>query len=167
MDERSEHRRSGGARRRAHGHSSARPPRPGRRLAGAALLALVVLSVLGIRVAVEVSTAAGQSGLVRVGAAPRLPRGAVDLGPAPAAATVSGALLVRPRDAAALQSFLGEVTSKGSPLFGHYLSKGQFAERFGPTAATVAAARAQLENDGLHVGAVTGNGLLVRFSGSA
>jgi hypothetical protein len=167
MDGRSEHRRSGRARRRARLRPCARLLRLDRPPAGALLPALVLVSVLAALVAIEVSTAAGQGGLAPIGAMPRLPHGAVDLGPAPASATVSGALLVRPRDAQALQSFLGEVTSKGSPLFGHYLSKGQFAARFGPAAATVSAVKAQLDSDGLQVGAATGDGLLLRFSGTA
>ncbi len=105
---------------------------------------------------------------MRIGPAPRLPRGAVDLGPAPAAATVSGAVLVRPRDSRALQSFISEViAARARRLFGHYLSKGQFAARFGPAAASVAAVKAQLKSDGLQVGAATGDGLLVRFSGAS
>jgi hypothetical protein len=75
-------------------------------------------------------------------------------------------VVLRPRNAQALESFIGEVSSKGSPLFGSYLSKGQFAARFGPAAAAIAAVRAQLQADGLQLGGVTGDGLLVRFSGS-
>jgi hypothetical protein len=167
MDGRNEHRGVGDARKRAGGRSNALSRRPSRGRAGGALSVLALVSILAVYVAVEVSTAAGQNRLVRIGAAPGLPRGATDLGPAPASATVSGALLVRPRDAGALQSFLGEVTRKGSPLFGHYLSKGQFAARFGPATATVAAMQAQLESDGLHVSTVASNSLLLRFSGPA
>jgi hypothetical protein len=170
MDGRSEHGRSGAARRRIRGHSHAGERRLRRRLAGAALLLVALLLALAVRTAVEVSTAAGQDGLVRIGATPRLPRGAVDLGPAASSATVAGAVLVRPRDPHALESFIGEVSTKHSPLFGHYLSKGQFAARFGPVAA-VSAVRAKLRADGLRVGriggGVSGESLLVPFSGPA
>jgi hypothetical protein len=167
MDGRSEQRRSGGARKRVRGRASDRGRWRQRRLAGAGLLLLAVLLASAIWVAIEVSTAAGQDGLVRIGPAPRVPRGAVDLGPAPAATTVSGAVLVRPRDSRELESFIGAVIAKGSPTFGHYLSKGAFATRFGPAASTIAAVKAKLMSDGLHVGSVTDNGLLVRFSGAA
>lgn len=163
MDGRSEHRRSGGLGRRVGGRSGPPRARSSRRLAG--VLALLLL--LTVVVVIAASTAAGQGGLVRIGAAPRLPAGAVDLGPAPSGAAVSGALVVRPRDARALEGFIAAATTKGSPLFGHYLSRGEFAARFGPAARTVAAVKAQLETDGLHVGAVAGDGLLVRFTGTA
>jgi Pro-kumamolisin, activation domain/Subtilase family/IPT/TIG domain len=123
--------------------------------------------VLVVAVVIAASSAAGQSALVRIGHAPRLPRGAVDLGPASATAAVSGELVLRPRDEPALEEFIAEATSKGSPQFGRYLSKGQFAGRFGASANTIAAVRARLAADGLHVGATAADGLLVRFSGTA
>ncbi len=135
----------------------------GRLLAGVLLLILVLASAIVI----ETSSAAGQGGLLRVGAVPRLPAGAVDLGPAPASSTISGALVVRPRDPQALEEFIAEATDRRSPLFGRYLRKGQFAARFGPAASTIAAVRGQLERDGLQVGAVSDDGLLVPFSGSS
>ncbi|MGD0455747.1 MAG: protease pro-enzyme activation domain-containing protein, partial [Solirubrobacteraceae bacterium] len=128
---------------------------------------MLLLLVVAVPIVIEASTAAGQGSLVRIGAAPRLPPGAVKLGPAPATATVSGAVVLRPRNAQALESFVGEVTSRSSALFGRYLLKGQFAARFGPAATTIAAVKAQLETDGLRVNGITGDGLLVRFSGSA
>ena len=91
MDGRSGQGSAGGARRRSGGGRR----RLYRRLAGA----VAIVMLLGAApVVIEASTASGQGGLVRIGAAPRLPRGAVDLGPAPAAASVSGAVVVRPRD---------------------------------------------------------------------
>jgi len=163
MDGRSDHERAGGAGTGLRGRSGRRRHRPHGRL----MCALLVLLILAVPVVIEASTAAGQGGLVRIGAAPRLPRGAVDLGPAPGAAAISGAVVLRPRDAKALESFIGEVTSKGSALFGRYLLKGQFAARFGPAAATIAGVRTQLATDGLRVAGVTSDGLLVRFSGPA
>ena len=97
-------------------------------------LALLIALGLAAPVVIAASTAAGQSALVRIGAAPRLPRGASTSGPAPATAAVSGALVLRPRDEQALEAFIARVASKGSPLFGQYLPAGQFAARFGPAA---------------------------------
>ncbi len=135
------------------------------RTGGLKRAALLMLFVVCTPVVVEASTATGQDSLVRVGAPALVPRGAADLGPAPAAAALTGALVLRPSDEQALESFIAGATSKGSPLFGHYLSKGQFAARFGPSTGTVAAVKAQLERDGLRVDGVASDGLLVDFSG--
>jgi hypothetical protein len=116
---------------------------------------------------VGAGAATGQGGLVRIGSAPRLPTGAVDLGPAPAATVVSGTVVLRPRDEQALETFIAEATRKGSPGFGHYLARGQFAARFGPATATVEAVRSRLQTDGLEVSTSPADGLLVRFSGSS
>jgi hypothetical protein len=123
--------------------------------------------LLAICAAVGPLAASGQTGLVRIGSAPRLPAGAVDLGMTPAAAPVNGTLLLRPRNEHALQAFIEAVTKKGSPQFGHYLKESQFAARFGPEAATVEAVRSRLHADGLHVSAGADNGLTVGFSGKA
>jgi hypothetical protein len=125
-----------------------------------ALLALVTAVVTGA------GAASGQGGLVRIGAAPSVPSGAVDLGAAPAGASVSGTVVLRPRDEQALESFIAGATTKGSPEFGHYLQKGQFAARFGPEQAIVEAVSSRLRADGLQVNPASGNDLLLGFSGS-
>jgi hypothetical protein len=127
----------------------------------------MLVLLLSLPVVLEASTATGQGGLIRVGAAPAPPSSAVDLGPAPAASIVSGAIVVRPRDEQALESFIAQASTKSSPLFEHYLSKGQFAARFGPTQSTLASVKAQLMSDGLHVEDNASDRMLVRFSGSA
>ncbi len=162
MDRREGQRRRWGARLREH--RACEPRRPERRrLAGATLLLFALVTL----VALAASAAVGQPSPVAVGAAPQLPSNAVKLGPAPAAATISGAVILRPRDEQALEGLIDEATSKSSSLFGHYLSKGQFATRFGPTATAVASVSTQLSSDGLHVNGTTDGGLLVRFSGSS
>jgi hypothetical protein len=156
-------RRHGRARR---GPSRARGTLPSRRrLLAAASLMLIVAATIAI--VIGASTAAGQNPLGRIGVKPRLAPGAVALGPAAPATDISGSVVLRPRDPRALESFIGEVTGKGSPLRGHYLSKGQFAARFGPSRSTIAAVEAQLKSHGAHVGGVTSNGLIVHFSGTA
>jgi len=101
-----------------------------------------------------------------IAAAPRLPHAARDLGAVRAAATVSGAVVLKPRSEAALTQFIGAVTDKSSPLFHHYLAPGQFAARFGPAPSSIAAVTARLRADGLGV-TVAPNGMLVDFRGSA
>jgi Pro-kumamolisin, activation domain/IPT/TIG domain len=122
---------------------------------------------LAALIAIAASAAVGQPPPVAIGAPPQIPSSAVKLGPAPATATVSGAVVLRPRDEQALEGFIAEASTKGSSLFGHYLSKGQFATRFGPSAAAVAGVRAQLSSDGLDVDGATDGGLVIRFSGTS
>ncbi len=113
------------------------------------------------------SAALGSPSLVRVAPAPRLPQGIKAVGAVAATTSISGAVVLKPRDNAALQRFVAAVSDKSSPQFGHYLPAGQFASRFGPTQASIDAVRSQLQSDGLQVAGVSSNGLLVRFSGSA
>jgi Pro-kumamolisin, activation domain/IPT/TIG domain len=162
MDRRTGHRRAADARpRNATGTGNWRFTRHRGRL-GTALLA-----TLGVLVALAASSAIGQSTRVAVSPAPQIPASAVKLGPAPGNTTVSGTVVLRPRDTQALDIFIEQATSKSSPLFGKYLSKGEFAARFGPSAATVTNLREQLSRDGLSLGTTSDGGLLVRFSGSA
>ncbi len=154
-------RRTGAGRRRRT--PALGPRRLHRPLAGLVLL----LFALAVPVVLTAASASGQGALVRIGAAPRLPRGSVDLGAAPAAGAISGAVVLRPRDEQGLERFIAAVTRRGAPSFGHYLTKGQFATDFGPAAATLKAVRGELAGDGLRVGATSGDGLLVHFSGSA
>ena len=99
-------------------------------------------------------------------AAPRLPDAARDLGAVRADATVSGAVVLRPRSQAALTSFIAAVTDKHSPLFHHYLAPGEFAARFGPAQSSIDAVTAQLRREGLDV-TVGRNGMVVSFRGAA
>ena len=84
-----------------------------------------------------------------VAAAPRLPQSARVLGAVRSDATVSGAVVLRPRSEAALTRFIAAVTDKHSPLFHRYLAPGQFAARFGPAPSSIAAVTARLRAEGL------------------
>lgn len=125
---------------------------------------LVAASLFGV---VSDAGAAGGRPPVVVTRAAQVPAGAKKVGVVPAASTVEGVVVLRPRDQSALTRFIASVTTAGSASFHHYLAAGQFAARFGPTAATVAAVRSQLASDGLRVTSVTSDRLLVGFTGSA
>jgi hypothetical protein len=88
-------------------------------------------------------------------------------GPLAASATVHGTVVLRSRDESALTGFIARVTDPHSPSFGHYLRRGAFAGRFGPTIAARRAVTAALRHDGLRVGPATSSGLLVPFTGTA
>ena len=133
--------------------------------AGAALLTCApFLAVLPFALA---GASSRPTSMVAITAAPRIPLGDGALGPVVASSTESGIVVLQPSDEAALTSFIAAVTDKSSPLFHQYLAPGQFAQRFGPTRATVAAVRGQLTAEGLRVTSVSRDGLLVSFSGSA
>ena len=89
------------------------------------------------------------------------------LGTLAGAATVRGALVLRPRNDAALTRFIASVTDPHSAAFDHYLPAGAFAARFGPTAGTRAAVAAALRAQGLHVDTPSTDGLIIPFSGTA
>lgn len=130
----------------------------------AALVALVVALPVAI---VSGSAAASAPAMVRVGAAPRVPTGAHSLGTVSSSASLSGTVVLKPRDNAALVQFVNAVSNPSSPLFHQYLPAGAFASRFGPTKATIDAVRTQLTAGGLRITGVSSDGLLVNFSGTA
>jgi hypothetical protein len=129
-----------------------------------ALAALLVALPLAIA---SGPAAASAPPLVRVGATPRVPAGARSLGAISSSASLSGTVVLKPRDNAALVQFISDVSNPSSPLFHQYLPAGAFASRFGPTEDTINAVRSQLTADGLRVTGVSSDGLLVDFSGRA
>ncbi|HEV2373784.1 MAG TPA: protease pro-enzyme activation domain-containing protein [Streptosporangiaceae bacterium] len=129
-------------------------------LTGVALGSVAAASAAGTAVV-------GPRGTVTVTPSPHIPAGAKALGPVPGTASVSGAVVLRPRDEASLIRFIGAVTTPGSALFHRYLPAGAFARAFGPAQASVSAVRSRLAADGLRVTSVARDGLLVGFAGSA
>jgi len=132
---------------------------------------LRALLVIGLLVGVcSTLTAAGagasSSRLRVVAAAPRLPYAARVLGAVPTSTSVSGAVVLHPRNQARLTRFLGAVADKSSPLFHRYLAPGEFAARFGPAQSSVDLVTSRLRAEGLAV-TVAPNRMFVHFSGSA
>jgi Pro-kumamolisin, activation domain/Divergent InlB B-repeat domain/IPT/TIG domain len=130
-----------------------------------ALAVALLVGVCGTLSAAGEGVAA--SGTTRiVAAAPRLPKSTRVLGAVRADASISGAVVLRPRSEADLTRFIAAVTDKHSPLFHQYLAPGQFAARFGPAPSSIAAVTSRLRAEGLSV-TVAPNGMLVDFRGSA
>jgi len=111
--------------------------------------------------------AVGKRVMVRLTATPRIPSGAHRIGAVSPSATETGAVVLKPRNEGALTSFIASLTTAGSSSFHHYLAPGQFESRFGPAQATIHAVKSQLAADGLRVTAVSSDGLLVEFKGTA
>ncbi len=152
-------------------------PRPWRPGTGRVLMAALTLAgPLAVAVPAAARTASQPSALppslaashlVPVGAAPELPSGARVDGALPGTAEVTGAVALKHRDPAAVTAFIEAASSPRSPGYHKYLARGEFARRFGPSRATVAAVERQLRADGLTVSGVSANRLLVSFTGTA
>ena len=95
------------------------------------------------------------------------PAGASTVGPLSAAATLHVEVSLKVPDPQALQSFVDAVSTPGSPAYHQYLARGQFADRFGPSAEAVGTVRSWLASEGLKVGPTSANGLLVPVTGTA
>ena len=74
---------------------------------------------------------------------------------------------LRPHSAAALARYATEVSTPGDRLFRHYLARGQFAGRFGPTLRALTAVTRWLTSEGLTVTAISSNHLTIHVASSA
>jgi Pro-kumamolisin, activation domain/IPT/TIG domain/PASTA domain len=132
-----------------------------------ALVAALLAALVCFAFSAAGAGAAAPTGTRIVAPKPLLPRGATKLGAVSPTATVSGAVVLQPRDDAALTRFIAQVTDRHSPLFHHYLTPGSFAARFGPTPSTIATVESQLQDSGLTVTSVARDGLIVDFTAPA
>ena len=132
-----------------------------------ALVAAPLLALVCFAISASGAGAAAPTGTKVLAPKPLIPRGATQLGAVSPTATVSGAVVLQPRDEGALTRFISQVTDKHSPLFHHYLTPGSFAARFGPTPSTIATVKSQLEASGLNVTSVARDGLIIDFEAPA
>ncbi|HXQ60994.1 MAG TPA: protease pro-enzyme activation domain-containing protein [Acidimicrobiales bacterium] len=106
--------------------------------------------------------------VVKVAGGPeRLPPGTRAVSALPGTERLSVDVALSPADPAALEAFDQAVSTPGSPSFRRFVTPGEFAARFGPGAAAVAAVRSWLRGEGLTLGATARDDLLVPVSGSA
>ncbi|MET9076485.1 S53 family peptidase [Streptomyces sp. NPDC004232] len=96
-----------------------------------------------------------------------LDRHATRTGDVAAGKRISVAISLTPRGGKALDTFVARVSDPHSASYGHYLTKGQFAARFGRTDAEVEQLRHYLRSQGVTVGTVHSGNLLVDASGTA
>ncbi len=132
-----------------------------------ALVAAPLLTVLCFAISSAGAGAAAPTGAKVVAPKPSIPHGATQLGPVSPSASVSGAVVLQPRDEGALTRFISQVTDKHSPLFHQYLTPEAFAAKFGPTPSSIAAVQAQLRASGLTVTNVARGGLVIDFTAPA
>ncbi|MEV4230289.1 S53 family peptidase [Streptomyces bobili] len=95
----------------------------------------------------------------RVGAAPKVPSGAVRTADPAGSEALSLSVVLEPRDAAALSRFVAEVSDPKSPNYRKYLGTGEFASAFGALPQTVERVTDELEQKGLTVGELEPDGL--------
>jgi len=72
-----------------------------------------------------------------------------------------------PEQEQALQQFIDELQTKGSPNFHHWLTAQEFGERFGMAKPDLDAVSGWLESHGFKVNVVYPNGMVIDFSGTA
>ncbi|MGW3117599.1 S53 family peptidase [Streptomyces sp. NPDC001107] len=96
-----------------------------------------------------------------------LNKNATRTGTVSAGKRISVAISLTPRDNKALDTFIAKVSDPRSSSYGHYLTKRQFAARFGRTDAEVEQLKDYLRAQGLTIGTVHSGNLLVDASGTA
>ena len=95
------------------------------------------------------------------------PAGSTPTGSLPATTILHVEVSLRVSDPRALQTFIDAVSTPGSAEYHHYLARGQFADRFGPSAGAVASVRSWLASEGLRVGPTSADRLLIPATGTA
>ncbi|MFD4791146.1 protease pro-enzyme activation domain-containing protein, partial [Streptomyces sp. NPDC058459] len=128
-----------------------------------ALLAAAVPAAYAAGTPQPHSTRAAVTGDVLKG----LGKNAVRTGRVAAGKRISVAISLTPRNAKALDTFVAKVSDPKSSSYGHYLTKHQFAARFGRTDAEVTQLKDYLRAQGLTVRATHSGNLLVDASGTA
>lgn len=88
------------------------------------------------------------------------------IGPASPSTTMSLEVTLQPRDPSALAAEVKAVSSPASPLYRHFITPAEFAQAYGPTAASIAQVTTALEGEGLTVGPISGTGLYLPVTGT-
>lgn len=95
------------------------------------------------------------------------PLGSTLMGATPSSARLDMRVVLEPNNSAALAQFINDVSTPGNPLYRHFLSPAEFAQRFGASPAAIARVRSELLKSGLTVSALSPNHLVLRVTGSA
>jgi pseudomonalisin/xanthomonalisin len=91
---------------------------------------------------------------------------AQDMGEAVANAPLQMLASLKLRNTSVLYGFFQHLTTKGDPLYGHYLHAGQFAASYSPTIAEAQSVAAYLTSQGFSNISVSDNRTTIRFSGT-
>ena len=123
-------------------------------------LILAAAAALGMGALVAPASARASEPRIAVAQPIPLPRGAQPVNGT--MRTSFDVVLAQPR-AAALRTFLREVSDPSSPQYRHFLTTAQFAARFGAPAAEVAAVRHYFTSYGIHVGVLSRGRLVLHL----
>lgn len=96
--------------------------------------------------------------------APKLRSGSVRLGAVPAGQSLHLDVTLRLPHPAELQQFLAELSDRSSPLYHHFLRRGQFAKRFGPSLSELTKLETVLRDEGFKLDSVASDRLSVHVS---
>ncbi len=130
-------------------------------LAASVSAALLFSSVQGAEaVILRTPVAATNSGWAATQTKAFLPKGALDLGAAPAGMPLHLTLGLHGNLAGA-NAFIRRITTKGDPMYGHYLTPAQFTALFSPTSAQATLVAKYLARLGMQHVTITPNRLLV------
>ena len=128
---------------------------------------IAVTSLLTVALPSAAYAARGASGpQARSIVAPGLPSGSHVVGLTSSATRIDASVFLLPRSVAAVAKFAAEVSNVHSPMFRHYLARGEFASRFGPTAASLRSVESFVLSSGLHIDALSSNHLSLSVSGT-
>jgi subtilase family serine protease len=137
-------------------------------LAGAGLVALAAGIIPAIP---SEATAVPPSADGRISAAAHstlpLPAHALRVGALAGRTVMHADVTLTVRDPGALTEFIKALSSRRSPMFHHFLRRGQFGQRFGATAAEIAQVDRALRAAGLSPGRVSANRLSIPVTASA
>ena len=135
---------------------------------GRALVAAALASAVVATLASSANAASGPRAphVPRVGKAPHPIAGHL-VGSLASSTVLHADVALAPRDPAALAAFATAVSTPGNRLYRHFLARGQFAGRFGPTAGAIAAVERQLRSAGLVPGAISTNHLVIPVNATA
>lgn len=105
--------------------------------------------------------------MLRVGAAARIPLFTAINGAVPATKRLHLSIALAPRNPSGLSRLAAEVSTPGTPEYGHFLTVSQFAKRFGAAPASIAAIRRVLGKEGMSVAPATDNNLMISVTANA
>lgn len=129
--------------------------------------AAIVVAPVQLASAAAIPPVGSSGALVVVQRAASVPPHAVEVGMLPGSTRLSMRVVLEPRDPRALASFIDAVSTPSSPRYRHFLARGQFAARFGPTGAATAAVAGVLAHDGLRVASISQSHLVLSVVGRA
>ena len=138
-----------------------------RRVMASPLMCLLLTVIGAPLVPMGAAGATAAPATLRLGAAPRLPAGAIGLSTLPPGTPLRIDVVMQPRNPAALSSYAREVSTPGSPLYRHFMGEREFSKKFGPTPQAVRSVRNALVAEGLNPGPLSANRLSIPVSGTA